>query len=221
MKNRITYYFLLLLFTSIQQVSTAQNFIDDTNDISLLPVKLLSFSAKQQQSNVLLSWSTATEINNSHFVVQRSIDGINFKNIATVKGTGNSNLLTQYSYADMIIPTQNLYYRLEQIDYNVDSYTSNTLLLMVAANTDLQVLVYPNPVQNKKLVLHLSGNDNGKFTVCIKSVTGAIVYSGIIDKQTTSIYTIQLPEALKASTYFVEIINTQKTTRHVKTIVVN
>ena len=83
------------------------------------PVTLLSFTARLlQNKNVALNWQTTAELNNKHFVVQRSIDGINFINIGIVNGHGTSNLPHSYALVD-VQPFYGInYYRLQQIDYD-------------------------------------------------------------------------------------------------------
>jgi hypothetical protein len=66
---------------------------------SILPVTLISFNASLRNKVVYLEWLTATEINNDHFEVEKSTDGIHFNNtakIAYVKGNGNSNVINAY-----------------------------------------------------------------------------------------------------------------------------
>lgn len=84
-----------------------------------LPVELLSFNANcQDNGSVLISWTTATEISNDYFTIQRSTDGKQWANIGTVTGAGNSNQVLNYEFTDNE-PLQELsYYRLMQTDYN-------------------------------------------------------------------------------------------------------
>ncbi len=87
------------------------------NDNETLPVELLSFVAEQQNRDVIISWSTASETNNDYFVVERSTDGINWENIQKTKSYANSNTIKNYSNIDR--PLQNskrIFYRLKQVD---------------------------------------------------------------------------------------------------------
>src|SRR6185369_8464690 len=65
-----------------------------------LPVKLISFTAKVSDNNAVLNWITATEKNNDHFNIERSIDGINFIKVGEVKGAGNSTGILKYNFTD-------------------------------------------------------------------------------------------------------------------------
>lgn len=86
---------------------------------SPLPVDLLSFTGECDGGTVNLKWSTASEINNDHFSLQRSQDGVTFKEIAVVTGNGNSTTLNDYSYTDKNPLDKIGYYRLIQVDFDL------------------------------------------------------------------------------------------------------
>ena len=65
-----------------------------------LPITLLSFNAEPNKKAVDLSWTTATESNNSFFTVERSADAANFDSITMVTGAGSSSTLKDYSAID-------------------------------------------------------------------------------------------------------------------------
>jgi len=83
-----------------------------------LPIELIKFEAKSKVDNVLVSWATATELNNDYFVIERSFDGYHFSPIARVNGAGNSTHIINYSIEDQDYVNGINYYRLTQIDYN-------------------------------------------------------------------------------------------------------
>lgn len=88
---------------------------------SPLPVELLSLEATQKENNVVISWSTASELNNDYFEVERSIDGQVFQIIDRVQGHGTTQELINYDVTDrQIFGATTLYYRLRQVDYNGD-----------------------------------------------------------------------------------------------------
>jgi hypothetical protein len=70
-------------------------------------------------NDVELNWSTASEENNSHFVVERSVDSENFMAIGQlVNGAGNATSINAYSSFDLNVPVGALYYRIKQIDFD-------------------------------------------------------------------------------------------------------
>ena len=107
--------------------STAQFRIDDIilTYQSPLPITLMSFTAEKRDNYNLLEWSTASEINNDYFLLERSTDGINWNVINKTLGAGNSNNLINYSFTDYNFESVINYYRLTQVDYNGASETFN------------------------------------------------------------------------------------------------
>ncbi len=114
-----------------------------------LPVTLVKFTATKQGDNVALVWTTASEINNDRFEVERSQDGNDFSVIATVKGNGTKQTFTDYSYIDDNPLSGIGYYRLHQFDYNGKSAYSpiSAIHSGSAAQEPLDISAYPNPVK--------------------------------------------------------------------------
>jgi len=82
-----------------------------------LPVELTSFTATANGKEVTLSWSTATELNNQGFEVQRKFGSNDFVTIGSVRGNGTTTSPNNYSYVDKLIDPGKYFYRLKQIDY--------------------------------------------------------------------------------------------------------
>jgi hypothetical protein len=94
-----------------------------------VPVTLASFTGKLEKGKSLLSWLTATEKNNSHFIIERSHDGQLFTEAGRVPGSGNSQVVRNYSFTDTRPGTGDIYYRLRQVDYDGKFSYSNIVLL--------------------------------------------------------------------------------------------
>jgi hypothetical protein len=102
---------------------------------TVLPVSWYKLVAERENENsVIINWTTAQEINNDYFVVERSTDMQTWEEAGTVKGFGNSSNKQSYTYRDFHSSTANTYYRIKQVDY--DGTTSFSPLLTVAASTD-------------------------------------------------------------------------------------
>jgi hypothetical protein len=93
-----------------------------------LPVELVSFTSQCSGNHVELSWTTASEVNNSFFIVQRSEDGVNFRDIGTRAGNGTTSQLHAYSFIDTEPTSGTTYYRLRQTDYN-GQFTTTPLIV--------------------------------------------------------------------------------------------
>jgi hypothetical protein len=109
--------------------------------VNPLPIELLEFSATPNVNQVNLTWTTASEINNERFEVERSSNAQNFTKVATVAGAGNSNMLLSYSTIDANPLHGVSYYRLKQIDYN-GSFEYSEIVPVVFSNTAEPKLVF-------------------------------------------------------------------------------
>ncbi|MCW8823012.1 MAG: M28 family peptidase, partial [Ignavibacteriaceae bacterium] len=96
----------------------------------IVPVELLAFTASVNNSAVQLLWSTATELNNKGFEIERSVDDDdNFVTVGFVDGKGNSTEINYYSYSDQpdLNGFRQLYYRLKQVDFDGTFSYSNVV----------------------------------------------------------------------------------------------
>ncbi|RSK50881.1 T9SS type A sorting domain-containing protein [Hymenobacter rigui] len=97
-------------------ITSFSPFVVSSRNGGPLPVQLVSFSAQRSGTGVVSSWETAQELNNRHFVVERSRTGQDFEAIGTVAGHGTSNNAHRYQYTDTQAPAAVTYYRLRQVD---------------------------------------------------------------------------------------------------------
>jgi hypothetical protein len=105
-----------------------------------LPVELVEFKARLQDQKILLEWSTAAEINNEYFTLERSKDGRNYQTVAVVAGAGNTRELSRYNFSDRTPLPGLSYYRLKQTDYDGASRYSKPLSV-----SNAQPIAKPSP----------------------------------------------------------------------------
>jgi hypothetical protein len=143
-----------------------------------LPVELLSFTGNPEGWYNHLFWTTATEVNNNFFVLERSNDGVNYDQVATVNGAGNSNTLINYHVVDER-PFSTTYYQLKQYDYNGSSETFGPI---VVANNSINgfsfISVFPNPAEDI-FYINLSSGEAAELNYFITDAFGKQVYNGI------------------------------------------
>jgi hypothetical protein len=106
-----------------------------------LPVTGMQLSAQGNGGSVNLQWQTLTEINTSHFIVEKSSDNYNWTKIDSLAAAGNSNSEKQYNSYDFKAGQLN-YYRIKQVDKNGRYTYSNTVSVN---NNTAAATVYPNP----------------------------------------------------------------------------
>lgn len=123
---------------------------------AVLPVKWGNVEAKQKNDKVEVLWNTVTEVNNSRFEVERSIDGLNFKTIGKVLGSGNSNVYNRYQFYDEEIDLsglQTIFYRIKQIDYDGKfSYSKVVTVHNDNIKTAEEFLLFPNPASTNTTI---------------------------------------------------------------------
>ncbi len=154
---------------------------------STLPVTLLSFTATCNSSMVNLKWTTASELNNHYFEIEKSNNGVLWKTIAHTNGNGNSNIPIEYQASDLYDNTAISYYRLIQVDY--DGKTTFFDPISAVCSTDeltAKMRTYPNPVINQ-LFVEIEVPLETQVTLNISNANGQL-----IDKQD-----IHLPQGTK------------------------
>lgn len=121
----------------------------------VLPVELISFNGKEENCAINLSWKTASEINNSHFELEHSLNGKEFNSIAKIEGAGTSLLPETYSYQHKQ-PSEINYYRLKQVDIDGAFEYNETISVVTKCKPSTQMNAYPNPASvNQMLSLTL------------------------------------------------------------------
>ncbi|MGV3546411.1 MAG: hypothetical protein ACO1N4_05060 [Pedobacter sp.] len=140
--------------------------------VTTLPVSLITFTARtNKQGSVNLAWSTASEKDNSHFEVTRSTNGIDFEKLHEVKGSGNSDVVRNYSYTDTKPAVGANYYRLKQVDFDGDFAFSSVATAKVGlAGDKLTVSVSAN---RSSVSVSYTAATNGKALFNIYNVSGA------------------------------------------------
>jgi hypothetical protein len=108
-----------------------------------LPVSLSYFEAEKSGNNVVLEWATQSEKDNAEFLLERSMDGINFTTIARYEGAGTTELPQSYAHIDRDAPKTILYYRLAQRD--IDGQVSFSEIKVVNNSGMAEVSISPNP----------------------------------------------------------------------------
>ncbi len=172
-------------------------------DGSTLPVTFLNFDGVIQNGKSLLSWSTANEINNKGFEVQRSDNGQTFTDIGFVAGHNNSSTVNNYTYTDVKVVSGANYYRLKQIDNNGNFAYSSVIKLDYSA---FAWNILGNPVSGNSWI-QLQLDKSSEVSVQIVSMNGNIIQT--INKGNLSAGTYSFPINLSeksAGLYFVRLI---------------
>lgn len=186
--------------------------LGSSSGLNPLPVEMLYFNvtANLLANNVKIDWATATEINSSHFEIERSLDALNWEKIGTQKAAGNSNDLNTYLSFDNNPLNGLSYYRLKQVDYDGAFEYSEIRSVKFDKNLANNYVIYPNPTTDKiwlkglneknisvvkiynligKLVKKVNFKDNqATHEIEIKGLTNGLYYLDFMDKSGNSIW---------------------------------
>lgn len=178
--------------------------VNSTGTVSTVPIELTSFNTTCYSEGVQLNWTTATEINNDYFVIERSEDALTWETIAKIKGNGTSLETHKYIHEDVITFNSVLYYRLKQVDF--DGKTTIHKIAYANCNLKMQneMLIYPNPASTELNVYFRVSNPIKKANLIVLNLTGQIVFESHIELN-QGINTFNFPLDLQLGTYQVLI----------------
>lgn len=146
-------------------------YIDDYCSI-LLPIEWLGFEATMMDKTIMLQWSTLSELENSHFEIQRKIKDQPFIKIGEVKGNGTTNERKEYQFIDDHPILGDHYYRLKQVDFNgTMDYSPIVHVVNKNAQRD-QLDCYPNPTPSGVVRVNYYSNKNKKTDITIFDLSG-------------------------------------------------
>ena len=174
-----------------------------------LPVQLASFNSTVNGRDVNLKWATYSEQNNSHFNVERkNTSDENWNMIGKVTGSGNSNEIRNYTFADKGVNTGTYNYRLKQVDYNGNyeyHNLSNAVVIGVPNKYELSQN-YPNPF-NPTTKIDFQLPRDSKVMIKLYDVSGREVRTIVNEKRTAGFYTVGFDASgLSSGVYFYTII---------------
>lgn len=156
----------IISFTGVTFANGIFFTLGSTSPATTLPIELLNFFAtpNEGEQSVKISWSTASELNNDYFTVQRSKNGTEWNNIAQLKGAGTSTIQHDYEIDDYQPLAGTSYYRLKQTDFDenfayskVEKVTINLVSLQCYPNPANESITVTAPVKGRLSVLNAAG----------------------------------------------------------------
>ncbi len=183
--------------------TTVNNTVNSSNTlcqlIPVLPTELLSFSGRHENAVNVLEWTTASEVNNDFFSIERSADGKTFDNIGTVKASGISSAGGSYRFTDLHPFPSVTYYTLRQTDFY--GHYSYSRIISVSSGKDAAVFVYPNP--SGAFIFVDAGNSpaDAVYEASITDIAGKVVCENRIQVHAAKIDVSFLPGGM----YFLQL----------------
>lgn len=142
------------------------------------PVEFVQVKAELISQEVILSWSTASEINNDYFTIEKSYDLDNFISIGQVEGAGNSTEMKYYTFTDNRLRPGNMYYRIRQTDFDGNQKYSKVVFLNADAIFKLtDAILFPNPTLRNNINLKVTSSDyDNPVHISVVDLMGRIVF---------------------------------------------
>jgi len=162
---------------------------------SIVPVEFLSFTGIADGNNVFLNWSTATELNNKGFEIERatkiSSSNLIWTTVGFVNGNGTTNELKTYSFTDKNVPANSYIYRLKQIDFDGTFVYSPEIEVNIVSPIVFELSQnYPNPFNPATLIKYQIPQD-GFVTLKVYDVLGSEVKSLVNEFKKAGYYEIE------------------------------
>ena len=172
-----------------------------------LPIELIDFNAIMNEDRVEITWTTASEINNDYFIVERSEDALDWIEVIKISGAGHSVSIIDYFEIDKEPLSGLSYYRLTQVDFDGEQETFNIIPVENAIKGEGIMNIYPNPVNKGECIslsfesLHLYFDE---ILVVLRDIKGNEAYSIIqfVDCK-DGLVVIDIPRHLASGTYLV------------------
>jgi len=187
----------------------------DINPNANLPIELLTFNAVRiNKDEVQLNWSTATELNNKGFYIERMLDLEQvFEAVAWVTGQGSSTTIHHYDNVNLDSYRGISYYRLKQVDYDGTVSYSKTVAVSgekVVEEGSIPVVLFPNPVGSYLKIRFNNITETEAVTIHVQDVQGRTVKA--VEKTVEPYQVLALNELdlLSSGTYVIVIKQSNK-----------
>lgn len=183
--NRVYYYYSGKIDdVGVWSRALTNQEISNIYNYSVLPVKWIGFNAIQSKDHVELNWTTATEINNREFILERSTDAINYTRVGQLRGAGTNYTPIKYRFIDSNSFTNfnKLFYRIKQVDYNGNFEYSKVVSVLANQQIDKSLTIEsinPNPFI-QELNLELKNINEGSVTIYVTDMSGRLQYTNTL-----------------------------------------
>ena len=143
-----------------------------------LPVTGLTAQAILNDDIATVKWSTISEQNTSHFIIERSTDNVNFNAVGSqVKAAGNSETKREYQLQDNVSGLSQysvIYYRVKLVDLDGKIAYSNIVPVRLSQRPNFQIATWPNPFQT---TINLNVTTDTETTLSIRMIeaTGKLI----------------------------------------------
>lgn len=173
-----------------------------TSTTTILPVTFTALSAVETSGKIKVSWKIATELNTSRYAIERSGNGVSFKEVGSLTATNSGN----YNWIDNAPATGNSFYRIRAVDKDgALTYTGIVKINLNKRNVDF--IIAPNPVKGSQVNIQVANFSKGNYGVALFNSSGQQVYNKTVNHDGgSSTYQLSLPANLKTGVYNMQLI---------------
>jgi len=139
---------------------------------SVLPVKLINFTAKREGKGVVINWQTASEENANNFTIHHSSNGLDWLELSQLSAAGSSNSPSNYRFVHTAPVNGVNYYRLLQHDIDRKTYDLGIKTVHISGKSN-RLIILGNPVVNGTLEFQVEE----KGTAILKNMEGRTLAS--------------------------------------------
>lgn len=184
--------------------ATPHTYSVGTNCLSIIPVTVVGFgAARQSNGSVAINWSTLSEVNNDHFLIEKSIDAQKFSLLSTVSGYNYSSVKKDYRVIDELPVNGNNYYRLTQVDKDGKT-TLYGIVVVKGEMKNQQIFITPNPSNGVRCRVNVKQPTSEKVNARIVDITGKILLNKVYALQNGA-FTIIPATPLQNGTYLLMV----------------
>lgn len=177
--------------------------------MSTLPVSLLEFNANADGQHVNLTWSTATEINNDYFTIEKSANGVDFELLNTTPGKGTCAVRSNYFTVDQNPFAGTSYYRLKQTDLDGNEEYLKTVAVTIAEKSQNMTSAFVS-IRDHHIFLSFNAENNSQSQITLFDGAGRLLNTEKIIV-TPGINTLELKNTPTANgVYFIRIVIGEK-----------
>jgi len=177
----------------------------------VLPVKLISFTATENNGKNLLQWTTATESNSDHFSIERSSNGINYETIGRVNAVGFSSIDVNYNFID-VNPLKGInYYRLAMTDKDGTIEYSNVVSITNKEDQKLGITYIDLSSGTNTATIKVNSKQTQKANISIMDISGkTILNSDVVLQKGISVITKNIP-VIPKGIYYIKLFTSDET----------
>lgn len=135
---------------------------------------------QEHQIGNLLHWATSTEFNSQAFIVEKSMDGVDFEGVGEIEAAGDSDNENGYRFLDVGVNDERSYYRLRQIDTDGTASYSQTIMVKKVLENEFMVLAMSRTTTNDKFTIAVDALIDDEISYSVKNENRELVFT---DKQ--------------------------------------